>query len=184
MASQHNGVTGILIAAFVLVIIGVSLIGVIANQANLAISKTRVTEAIAVPRNATTYTVNVSKDIAMANPPTSWKVADCPISGVLVWNTTIAGASDTLLGLTTDYTIDATAGTITFVNSTLMGTNATYGKVYNNLTNVRYDYCPDTYLNSSWGRVVLPLVGGFFALALLGIGVGLFYKVGRLTGLI
>jgi len=188
MASQQNGVTGILIAAFVMVILGVSLIGVISQQANAAVAKERTVQAVTIPRNESfsnaNYTVNVSKSTAFTNAPTGWKVLDCPISNVLVWNTTIAGVSDGLLTVTTDYTVDAAAGTISFLNSTDLGGNADLGTVYNNLTNVRYDYCADTYLNSGWGRTVLPLVGGFFALALLGVGIALFFQAGKQTGLI
>jgi hypothetical protein len=46
-----------------------------------------------------------------------------------------------------------------------------------------YTYCPDTYVNLSWGRTILNLVPGFFALMLIGIGIGLFYKVLRNEGL-
>ena len=185
MASQQNGVTGILIAAFVMVILGVSLIGVISQQANAAVAKERTVQAVTLPRNISGgYTVNVSMPTTLTNAPAGWKVLDCPISNVLVWNTTIAGVSDGLLTVTTDYTVDAAAGTISFLNSTDLGGNADLGTVYNNLTNVRYDYCADTYLNSGWGRTVLPLVGGFFALALLGVGIALFFQAGKQTGLI
>jgi len=183
--TENNGVVGMLIAAFVMVILGVSLIGVIATQANEAVDKERVTEAVTIVRNlstATGYSVNETA-ITLANPPTGWKTSDCPISTVLVWNTTIAGDSDTLLTLTTHYTIDANAGTITFVNGTDFSTTGD-DIVYNNLTNVRYDYCADEYINSDFGRTVLPLVSGFFALALLGVGLTLFFKVGKATGLI
>lgn len=47
-----------------------------------------------------------------------------------------------------------------------------------NTTSIVYNYCPTDYV-SSWGGTILNLVPGFFALALLAIGVGLFYGVAR-----
>ena len=48
-----------------------------------------------------------------------------------------------------------------------------------NDTYISYAYCGDNYLNSAWGRTVLNLVAGFFALALLGIGIGTFYSIAK-----
>ena len=46
-----------------------------------------------------------------------------------------------------------------------------------------YTFCPDDYLNSTWGRSVLATVPGFFALALLGVALWMFYAVFRNVGL-
>ena len=175
MANEKTGVTGILIGAFLMVIIGVSLIGVIADQANSAVDLTRVpAEAVAITHNATAQNdVDETVVTTLANPPTGWKKADCLLTGVVVTNST--GVAMTV---DTDYLVDLTAGTISFLN-----TSETY-YTYDNTTNVKYDYCSDDYLNSSWGRTVLPLVAGFFALAILGVGIALFFKAGKATGII
>ena len=175
MANEKTGVTGILIWAFLMVIVGVSLIGVIAEQANSAVDLTRVpAEAVAIERNSSSADTNESIAVTLANPPTGWKKADCPLIGVVVSN-----SSGTAFTVTTDYTTDLTAGTITFVNSTNTVENA-----FDNVTSLSYDYCADDYLNSSWGRTVLPLVAGFFALGLLGVGIALLFKAGKQTGII
>jgi len=53
-----------------------------------------------------------------------------------------------------------------------------------NTTYFDYTYCADGYMNIAWGRTILNLVAGFFALALLGASVGIFYSIGRDTGII
>ena len=53
-----------------------------------------------------------------------------------------------------------------------------------NLTNVGYTYCGDDYMNIAWGRSILNLVAGFFALGILGVGIGLFYSIAKDAGII
>jgi hypothetical protein len=89
-----------------------------------------------------------------------------------------SGASFTV---TTDYVLTASTGTYKLVNSaTALATLPTA----NNNTYATYNYCSDDYLNSSWGRTVLNLVAGFFAIAILLTSIALFYSVGKDTGII
>jgi hypothetical protein len=53
-----------------------------------------------------------------------------------------------------------------------------------NLTYVNYQYCPDDYINVSWGRSVIRYAVGFFAIGLLLVSVGLFYSVARDAGIV
>ena len=76
-----------------------------------------------------------------------------------------------------DYTFTPSTGIIVFNN-----TDNVNGSV-SNTTLATYQYCNSNYLTQGWTRTILNLVPGFFALALLGIGIGLFYAVGKTEGI-
>ncbi len=176
------GNTQKLLLAFVTLILGAVLIGVIASQSIAVTEKQGVVNASL--GDLTTCFVNSSwwfePDISLAacnltvvNIPTSWKIEDCPIADVSVRN----GTADDMT-LDTDYTLDAASGSINILNSTgNQGWNTPNPS--DNLTYVDYTYCADDYLNLSWGRIVVNLVGGFFAIALLLVSVGLFFDVAK-----
>jgi len=163
---------GKLITAFVLIILGVVLIGVIADGSSLVTDKLSVNETLDI--SSATYgaksTLNTSAEVQLANAPTGWKQADCPITNLVIYNNT-----GTVLALTTDYTFTASNGSILFVNTTNI--NQTFDG--SNDTNVGYTYCADGYVNIAWGRSMMNLIAGFFALSILGVGVSLFYSVAR-----
>lgn len=168
-------VTGKLVLAFFTLIIGVVLIGSIASNALASTDKVIVnaeTIDISTSRMTGANSINVSVTHDVTNAPTSWKRQDCPLTSITYGN------SSTDFALTTDYTVDTALGTITLVNSTALINSVP------NSTFVDYTYCGDDYLNSSWGRTVLLLVAGFFALAILGASLGLFYSVAKDTGII
>ena len=164
-----------LITGFVLLIIGVVLLSSIAA---VGLEKTTFTlvgsENVAIyPHDATTMsTTNVS---TLANAPSGWQLEDgCAISGLTLSNGTELGT------LTTDYTPDLSAGTITFVDTvwsqTLIGAN--------NYTTASYSYCGDDYLQQSWQRTIVNIISGFFAISLMVIAVGIFYTVMKDEGLL
>lgn len=160
-----------LIMAFVLVLVGVALITQIASTSLTATSKKQITnEAITITaaRFNETHT-NTTYPFPVAHAPADgdWQANDgCPIASVVYGNSTKDYT------LTTDYLFNLTTGVLTLKNSSVIigGSNSTL---------IDYTYCGDDYLNSDWGRTVLLLVGGFFALALLAVGIGLFYGIGR-----
>lgn len=167
-----------LLAAFVALIIGVSLIGVIASQGN-AVTDLTVVSAESVDFSSTKTvagndTVNVSIPITLANAPTGWKIVGCPITGL-----TLANESGTALTITTDYTFTASTGTIYFKNTAI--NNVTTGT---NISTAYYNYCGNDYINQSWSRNIIDLVPGFFALALMAVGIGLFYGVMKKEGML
>lgn len=175
--------TQTLILAFVAILIGVILIAPVTTQTQLSTSTLTVTDesvSLASLRNAG-GSLNSSKSVAIANRPTDWRGAsdapsEClPGSGTNAF--TVKNASGTALTVTTDYSVTST-GVLSFENTAAANVSST------NTTLVTYTYCPTSYLSVSWGRSVLNFVGGFFALAIMGIGVGLFYSVGRETGII
>jgi len=168
--------TSKLVIAFFTLILGIVLIGTIADSGSLLTDKYTVNETLDI--SSVVYgaksTLNTSKEIQLANAPTGWKTADCPITSLSIANNT-----GHTLTLTTDYTFTASNGSILFkntsdINQTLKSNNTVVG----------YTYCGDDYINLTWGRSIMNLVAGFFALGILGISLGLFYSVAKDTGLI
>ena len=154
----------LLVLAFVALIIGVVLIGSIAGNVNDRTDKTFVaneTLDISGARLADTIlSIDPSYPFTITNPPTNWKISDCPITSFVFRNQTQV---DTATG--TDYTFFPANGTLLLKNSTIYHIDGTIQVL--NITTMSYVYCEDDYLNSSWGRSVLKTVPGFFALALL-----------------
>ena len=120
--------------------------------------------------------INGSVVYTLTNNPTNWKVDDCPITAFVLKNN-----SGTVLTETTDYVLTASAGTFVFVDNALLNNTI---NMSTNETLATYEYCSDEYLNLGWGRTVIDLVPGFFAIALLLVSIGLFYSVGKETGII
>lgn len=175
-----------IVMAFVFLIIGAALIGSVATSTNERTDKTLVydetfdLEALgcinATGGGMVNFTADADCNVTLANAPTSWKIADCPVASVVVENTT--AGTYTALTEGTDYDLFASSGIIHMLNTAATDAGTL------NTTYVSYNYCADDYLNSAWGRTVLGLVAGFFALAILGVSIWLFYSVFRSTGLI
>lgn len=173
-----------LLLAFVTLILGVVLVGVIATNALAVTDKTSVidestnlaTSCIEGVGQQINGTEDSDCNITVTNAPTGWKTQDCVLTSVSVENT--SAGTFTALTEGTDYNLFANTGIIQMLNTT-----DTDGGDFNT-TYVNYDYCQDNYLNLGWGRTVTNLVAGFFAIALLLISVGLFYDVAKDTGLL
>ena len=172
-------VTSKLVLGFVTLLLGAVLIGVIATNGLVVTDKTTIADEYFNMADAyDAGNINTSFVFTVEQSPAGWKVLDCPLTSVTVSNGT--GATGTALTLTTDYTFTASTGDFLFlnteaVNQTFLSDNSTY---------VDYTYCGDDYMNLSWGRTVINLVSGFFALALLGASLGLFFSVAKDTGMI
>ena len=172
---EKSSVT-MLIGAFVALMIGVSLVGVVATQGNeitntITISGEEIDYTSAVQDNGTINS-SVEFSINSDNIPDGWRINECPISSFDLYN------SSSSLTLTTDYTFDTVTGVITFENSGNVNGTAT------NVTTATYVYCGKEYLTQGWNRTIINLVPGFFALALMGVGVGLFYSVMKKEGIL
>lgn len=177
---MEMNVTNKLVLGFLAIILGAVLIGTLATN-SLAVT----TKAVAVNEfmdYSAKMQPNGAEEVNESGPnntitysPNGWKQLDCPISSVVV-----ANGSGTVLTLNTDYELDASIGDIAMLNTTATNSSNNYG----NSTLVTYTYCGDDYMNLSWGRTLLNLVAGFFALSILGIGIGIFYSVGKDTGII
>lgn len=161
-----------LILAFVTLIVGVILISTIASQTNARTDKLTVnseTLSIAAARNTTGGGHLLPVPLLIANPP-SWQSADCPVTGFAMYNQ--SGAL-----MTQNYTFSGTAGTVILDDAGNINSTAS------NSTTITYTYCPNDYLNSTWGATILDLVAGFFAIALMLVSVGLFYSVAKDYGI-
>ena len=171
----------ILIAGFIALIIGLGLIGVIAQEEQLLVNTIPVTnETITLTPNCTA--AGCASGAAYAAEGTEITLAnaadarvDCPISGFVLYPNSSSGAA---LTVTTDYTVDLDTGILTTKNTTLFKVDTR-----TNTTNSSYVYCPADYIDG-WAATVLDLVAGFFAIAMLLIAVGMFYQVLKGEGII
>jgi len=162
-----------LILAFITLILGVALLSSVAVLTNTATDKTSIrNESITIIKNATN--VNGTYVYQLAQSPTGWKLSDCPITNLVLTNS----SDNTAWTLTTDYTVTLANGTLLLVNTTTTQLTA------DNLTYANYEYCGDDYINLGWSRTLIDMISGFFALALLGVSLALFYSVAKETGLI
>lgn len=155
--------------AFVLIILGVIFATVISQQSLTVTTGTAVTDeplSIASARLAANN-VNSSITFTLAN-------AGLADAGGWVSNSVfITNASGT--SLAGNFTVNYISDTITFSNNTFMVTGGGAG----NNTLVDYQYYPANYINSSFGRDALNMLGGFIALALIGVGIWLFYSIAK-----
>ena len=171
---MENSSITMLIGAFICLIVGVSLVGVVATESNavtdmITISGESIDYTTAVQVNGT---INESVEFTIANVPSGWRITGCPVSSFDLYNTSSS------LVLTTDYTFNTATGIITFKNSANVNGTAT------NVTTATYVYCDKEYLTQSWNRTIINLVPGFFALALMGVAIGLFYGVMKKEGIL
>lgn len=173
---MENMNISILIAGFVALIIGISLIGVIATESNSVTNIVNISGENITYTEARNITAAGKGEIVggytfyIANIPTGWRATDCPITGLILHNGSVIWTD-------VDYNFTASTGAIMFNNS------ANVNDTGYNTTAATYQYCPEAYLTEGWQRTIINLVPGFFALALLGVGIGLFYEVGRREGI-
>jgi len=189
---ENNRNVAILIGAFVSLLIGISLIGVVATSAQDITTLTYTTESFDQATEGIRLSGNESAGDILATGTYSidqattgtWKAddSDCVIDVTFVGNSTgVAGGAAGTLTETTDYTI-TDAGVLSLVGSAEV--LAMTGAGVDNTTYIYYNYCPDDYLSQGWTRSVTDLVPGFFGIALLLVSVGLFYQVLKNEGLV
>jgi hypothetical protein len=156
----------------VAVLIGIVLVQIIAETTAPVTTKAVTTDTlnIAGARNNGLLSINASKgynasDILTYPASTSWKTdyADCAITSIRMKNQTGGILTD---GVDYNWVDDGSRarGSLSLVNTLNLNTSLS------NTTTITYDYCTEDYLAEGWGRTVLNMVPGFFALAIL-IGV-------------
>lgn len=168
----------LLIFAFVTLIIGVVLLSSLSTSVWTASTTATKTETVDI--SAARLAGNVINEtyyfhLSNGCPNTGWR-ADAGTQCELV-NGGVKNSSGGVLTDPSDYVFISNGGVcsgyqsgdIRFRNSELMNTTQS------NTTSVTYTYCPDGYMPASWNRVIINLVPGFFALALLLISVYFFY---------
>lgn len=175
MAEKDNTI-GILVGVIISLVVGLALIGAIADQ---VVSKTQLagaTETVnLVPaRNVTTGGVVPGIALSLVKPVearTGWRADN---SECIVQTITFKNQTGGTITNGTDY-IYSNAGTLTLLQTTnINGTG--------NVTTASFSYCPDGY-QTGFGRTIMNMIPGFFALALLGIAIMLVIWVMRKQGL-
>ncbi len=117
--------------------------------------------------------VNESFQFNITNYNTiGWKQSKCPISGVVVRNSTGNTAT-----LGTDYIFTPTLGNFSFMNTTTFNQSNLANLPDANNTYVDYSYCADGYVTNSGGRAIAALIVLFSALGI--VAYVLFYAVRR-----
>jgi len=173
--ATSNVVVSKLIAAFVTLILGVSLIGTIAAQTLTDTTTTNVvdeTVSLATIRAGVGNGVNDSLTVTTANLGLN------DAGGWLAGSVNVSNSSGaTLAG---NFTVNYNTQKINFTN----GTYFINSFKLDNSSKVDYQYYPNSYVQQAFGRTVLLLIGGFFALILMGVSVGLFYLIAKDTGML
>jgi len=178
----------ILVAAFIAVIVGLMLLGTIAGQTYSMTGRGKYvsneTLNMGAAINGDSSYVNSSRAFTLAN-----RGIKC-YNGEGSWvsgSVSITNATGKLL-TSGNYTVDYTNNTIRFLNTstTDVMSLAAGGGFLNgsNNTLVTYQYYPADYICEGWQRTVLNMVPGFFGLAILAVGVGLFYTVAKQEGIL
>jgi hypothetical protein len=110
-------------------------------------------------------TTDADCNLTVAYAPSGWKATDtdCYLSDVVVTN-----ATGTAYTLNTDYKVFEITGIIQMLNTSTTETP-------NNVTLIDYKYCGDSYMADSWGRSVLNVNVGLFAIAILIAAVTIVY---------
>lgn len=176
---ENKNVT-LIIAAFAALLIGISLIGVIATEEQKVTELTQIDNELITITSAwlNTTHVNITYPFTVTHPRTEqWKLdnGECDMVARAYGNSTKDWT------VTTDY-VFTTDGVLT-LGTTPATANMLTARAADNLTYIDYNYCADDYLNAGWNRTVLDLVLGFFAIGLLLVAVGLFYQVMKNEGL-
>jgi hypothetical protein len=179
---MENNSIAKLIVGFLVLIVGIALITTITTSTIGVTQKTDIgSEALDIGGSRLIdpiQSINATYPFTIVNAPSGWKAyGSCPVTVFSMKNQTAIATT-----VTTDYVFFGDNGTLFLKNTTAF--IAENGTLTANATTVAYTYCGDNYMSLAWGRAVLNLVVGFFALALLGVAVGLFYSVARDTGII
>lgn len=185
---EKNNLT-ILVSGFVMLIIGIGLVSVIANETNIATSLVDIDTTIDLATGSIdlTYSTNESYNNTVANAPTGWQAdGTCPITNFVLYNASTTTDSNNIAVDDTDYWLDEDIGVWHILETSPNDVfNNSVG--YADTTNVSaytYSYCPDEYLTQGWTRSTLNLVVGFFAIALMLMAIAMFYTVLKNEGLI
>ena len=161
--------------AAITLILGAVLIGVIADMSYDTAQLKGVTNEVVdlstarVGSSQMNSTINIS--LANAYPYGGYRTGEstCDISAQTFSLSNSTNRSLTSFTKTTDYTISA-RGVLNLQNTT-----ATSGSL-SNTTYASYNYCTTNYITSSWGRSVMQITIGLFAILLLGIAVAFMYS--------
>ena len=160
---DEKKITVLFVSTFILVLLAIAFLTSISEQTSLSTEKTKVADESYNLTGEGCYAggqVNESDsdcNLTVTNAPTGWKAVDCALTSVVVTNTT-----GTTLTSGTDYNVYASTGVVQMLNTT----DTDVESLGNNVL-IDYSYCGDSYVNSSWGRSILGVNVGLFAVAIL-----------------
>ncbi len=168
-----------LLLAFLTLIVGVVLIGTIASNSLNVTTLSSVSDESHSLTDCYTGDNEVNEsdsdcNITVTHAPSGWVSSE----GLGISSVTVKNGTGTALTEDTDYVLFETQGLVQFLNT------SDTDDFTSNLTYIDYKYYPEDYLNLGWGRTLVNLVAGFFAIALLLVSVALFYSVAKENNLI
>jgi len=181
---MDNNNTSKLIGGFVVLIIGLVLLTQISVGTNTNTKLIAVQDRLTiekVPPGNLTGPNNITYVYQLSLLDDAWRqdITECSKAtlatgtNIIIYNSTGAEMMNNgaCSGDTNEYYIIEGASTLKICNANFVnGTANTY-------VDVRYQTCPTGYMGANWGRTALDLIPGLFAIALMLVGVGLFYSV-------
>ncbi|MFI5405068.1 MAG: hypothetical protein ACHQ1D_01000 [Nitrososphaerales archaeon] len=151
---------GKLIGAFLMLIVGVSLIVVAAGMTGdiTDLDVTNQTIDFTAAKNITTKDINSSYPFTVNNGYGTWRVdsSECIDTSIDYRN-----SSGTVLVANTDYLYNSGNGTLYLRNVSALRLDI------KNSSTAQYDTCPEGYVSLGWGRTALDTAIGLFGLGLL-----------------
>ena len=176
----------LLMSGFIALIIAVALVTPLANSGQQATGFGVATETVDITAaRMVANNINESVYFHLANgcPNSNWRsdhISVCALSNMGITNSSgsvLADPTDVVFVANGAVCSGKNSGDLHFVNSTQLV------KYNSNSTTVKYQYCPEGYLTSSWGASAINLTMGFFALAAFLTSVGMFYALARNNGM-
>lgn len=162
-----------LVIAFVAIFISVITLTVITDITNGDTSTiTYLNESVNIaPARLAAGAINSTYPFAVANVVTDWRAAsDAP--SVCKPGNSFSLKNQTGANLSSgNYTLSGSNGYF-YLNNTVGLNNSNINTTY-----VTYTSCPSDYQTNGFGRSVLQMVGGFFALMSLALAIGCFYSI-------
>lgn len=155
-----NAVAKIL-AAFIMLIVGLSLIVVVAGNNNSITELTTKTETVNIaPARLAAGAINTTYAFTLDTGLSNWRndYSECIPTTITFKNQTGGTLTDP-----TDYvyTYNVPSGQLTLENV------ANLNDTTSNTTTATYSYCPDGYMALNWGRTSLDTTLGLFAVGLM-----------------
>ena len=185
MVENKSSTLAIILAASVVLILGIMFIGILAESTLESTGTVAYTNTFSIaPARLVLGTLDPTVKLYLSpgniSQPSfgTWRseFSECNIG---LTSFALYNQTGTKMSEGTDYELvadGATRGYITLYN--LLSLNTTAGA--SNTTTVIYSTCPAEYVSTGWARTILNLVPGFFALALLiGVAFLIFFVLRR-----
>lgn len=168
--------TSLVIVGFVALLLAAVFISTAADTGNQVTNLLAANETINIaPARLAGGAINETYAFYINNAiTTGWRQenSECAVTTINFKN-----VSGTTLVDPSQYVFTNTIGRLTLKNVPALNQTSS------NITTVSYNYCPDNYLASSFGRAGINTTYGLFAIGALMVAVGIFFQVGKNNGL-